>query len=160
MTLASPLARFDPRGYPRSYQGTETAPRTSLSHCKPQGAENKTTVAVEALLDGEADAITPGGQRDLIFKSRQKGAGLMGGRGSCREVARSAQMGSERHYADQAARHARENVPTYFGDAGVPRGRAKEGASYARKYRPDQYRAHLWRQCRNRFAVLGGWPVR
>jgi len=51
----------------------------------------------------------------------------MGGCGSCREVARSAQMGSERHYADQAARHARENVPTYFGDAGVPRGRAKAG---------------------------------
>jgi hypothetical protein len=36
----------------------------------------------------------------------------------------------------------------------------KQGASYARKYRPDQYRAHLWRQCRSRLAVLGGWPVR
>jgi hypothetical protein len=36
----------------------------------------------------------------------------------------------------------------------------KRGASYARKYRPEQHRAHLWRQCRNRFAVLGGWPVR
>jgi hypothetical protein len=36
----------------------------------------------------------------------------------------------------------------------------KQGASYARKYSPDQHRAHLWRQCRNRFAVLGGWPVR
>ena len=36
----------------------------------------------------------------------------------------------------------------------------KQGASYARKYRPDQHRAHLWRQCRNRFAGLGGWPVR
>jgi hypothetical protein len=36
----------------------------------------------------------------------------------------------------------------------------KQGASYARKYRPDQHRAHLWRQCRNRFAVLGGWPAR
>ena len=36
----------------------------------------------------------------------------------------------------------------------------KQGASYARKYRPDQHRAHLWRQCRNRFAALGGWPVR
>jgi hypothetical protein len=36
----------------------------------------------------------------------------------------------------------------------------KQGASYARKYRPDQHHAHLWRQCRNRFAVLGGWPVR
>ena len=24
----------------------------------------------------------------------------------------------------------------------------------------DQYRAHLWRQCRSRFAELGGWPVR
>src|SRR6476661_2577421 len=36
----------------------------------------------------------------------------------------------------------------------------KQGASYARKYRPDQHRAHLWRQCRNRFAVLAGWPVR
>jgi hypothetical protein len=34
------------------------------------------------------------------------------------------------------------------------------GASYARKYRPEQHRAHLWRQCRNRFADLGGWPVR
>jgi hypothetical protein len=30
----------------------------------------------------------------------------------------------------------------------------KQGASYARKYRPDQHRAHLWWQCR------GGWPVR
>ena len=37
---------------------------------------------------------------------------------SYREVARSAQMGSEWHYADQAARHERENVPTYFRDAG------------------------------------------
>src|SRR5947199_7090832 len=36
----------------------------------------------------------------------------------------------------------------------------KQGASYARKTRPDQHRAHLWRQCRNRFASLGGWPVR
>ena len=36
----------------------------------------------------------------------------------------------------------------------------KQGAGYARKYRPDQHRAHLWRQCRNRFASLGGWPVR
>jgi hypothetical protein len=36
----------------------------------------------------------------------------------------------------------------------------KQGASYPRKYRPDQHRAHLWRQCRNRFAELGGWPVR
>lgn len=35
----------------------------------------------------------------------------------------------------------------------------KQGASYRRKYRPDQHRAHLWRQCRNRFADLGGWPV-
>jgi hypothetical protein len=34
------------------------------------------------------------------------------------------------------------------------------GASYVRKYRPDQHHAHLWRQCRNRFAGLGGWPVR
>jgi hypothetical protein len=36
----------------------------------------------------------------------------------------------------------------------------KQGASYVRKYRPDQDRAHLWRQCRNRFMELGGWPVR
>jgi len=36
----------------------------------------------------------------------------------------------------------------------------KEGASYTRKYRPEQHRAHLWRQCRNRFADFGGWPVR
>jgi hypothetical protein len=36
----------------------------------------------------------------------------------------------------------------------------KQGASYARKYRPDQHRAYLWRQCQNRFAVLGGWPLR
>src|SRR5947208_3497710 len=36
----------------------------------------------------------------------------------------------------------------------------KRGASYARKYRPEQHRAHLWRQCRNRFTDLGGWPVR
>jgi hypothetical protein len=36
----------------------------------------------------------------------------------------------------------------------------KQGASYVRKYRPDQHRAHLWRQCRNRFVELGGWPVR
>jgi hypothetical protein len=35
-----------------------------------------------------------------------------------------------------------------------------QGASYARKYRPDQHRAHLWQQCRNRFTGLGGWPVR
>jgi hypothetical protein len=36
----------------------------------------------------------------------------------------------------------------------------KQGASYVRKYGPDQHRAHLWRQCRNRFVGLGGWPVR
>jgi len=36
----------------------------------------------------------------------------------------------------------------------------KQGASYARKSWPHQHRAHLWRQCRNRFAGLGGWPVR
>jgi hypothetical protein len=36
----------------------------------------------------------------------------------------------------------------------------KQGASYVRKYRLDQHRAQLWRQCRNRFAGLGGWPVR
>jgi hypothetical protein len=36
----------------------------------------------------------------------------------------------------------------------------KQGASYARKDRPEQYRRHLWRQCRDRFAELGGWPVR
>jgi hypothetical protein len=36
----------------------------------------------------------------------------------------------------------------------------KQGASYARKYRPDQHHAHLWRQCRNRFADFGGWPLR
>ena len=36
----------------------------------------------------------------------------------------------------------------------------KQGAGYARKERPDQHRAHLWRQCRGRFSVLGGWPVR
>jgi hypothetical protein len=36
----------------------------------------------------------------------------------------------------------------------------KQGASYARKYSSDQHRVHLWRQCRSRFAVLGGWPVR
>jgi hypothetical protein len=35
--------------------------------------------------------------------------------------------GVERHCADQAAGHARKNVPTYFGDAGVPRGRAEAG---------------------------------
>ncbi len=35
-----------------------------------------------------------------------------------------------------------------------------QGASYARKSSPYQHRAHLWRQCRNRFASLGGWPVR
>ena len=35
-----------------------------------------------------------------------------------------------------------------------------QGASYALKFRPDQHRAHLWRQCRNRFAGLGGWPLR
>jgi hypothetical protein len=35
-----------------------------------------------------------------------------------------------------------------------------QGPGYARKSRPDQHRAHLWRQCRNRFAGLGGWPVR
>jgi hypothetical protein len=36
----------------------------------------------------------------------------------------------------------------------------KQGAGYARHYGPDQHRAQLWRQCRNRFAGLGGWPAR
>jgi hypothetical protein len=35
----------------------------------------------------------------------------------------------------------------------------KQGASYSRKERPEQHRNHLWRQCRNRFGELGGWPV-
>ena len=35
-----------------------------------------------------------------------------------------------------------------------------QGASYARKSRPDQHYAHLWRQCRNRFVGFGGWPLR
>jgi hypothetical protein len=35
-----------------------------------------------------------------------------------------------------------------------------QGQGYARKDRPDQHRARLWRQCRNRFVELGGWPVR
>jgi hypothetical protein len=51
--------------------------------------------------------------------------GLLGA--SCREVARSARMGSERHYADQAARYAGKNVPANLGDAGVPRGGAQAG---------------------------------
>lgn len=36
----------------------------------------------------------------------------------------------------------------------------KQGASYARKWRPDQHHSCLWRQCQNRFASLGGWPLR
>jgi hypothetical protein len=36
----------------------------------------------------------------------------------------------------------------------------KRGASYARKREPREHSVHLWRQCRNRFAGLGGWPVR
>ena len=36
----------------------------------------------------------------------------------------------------------------------------KLGASYARKHEPREHSVHLWRQCRNRFADLGGWPVR
>jgi hypothetical protein len=36
----------------------------------------------------------------------------------------------------------------------------KQGASYARKHEPREHSVHLWRQCRNRFAGLGGWPVR
>jgi hypothetical protein len=35
-----------------------------------------------------------------------------------------------------------------------------QGASYARKDRPEQHSAHLWKQCLNRFAALGGWPLR
>ena len=40
---------------------------------------------------------------------------------------RLAQMGRKRHYADQAARHAGENVPTYPGAAILPRGRERRG---------------------------------
>jgi hypothetical protein len=36
----------------------------------------------------------------------------------------------------------------------------RQGASYARKHTPNQHSAHLWRQCKGRFAALGGWPVR
>jgi len=36
----------------------------------------------------------------------------------------------------------------------------KQGASYARKHGPREHSVHLWRQCRNRFAGLGGWPAR
>jgi len=35
-----------------------------------------------------------------------------------------------------------------------------QGASYARKREPREHSAHLWRQCRNRFALSGGGPVR
>src|SRR5262249_35438318 len=36
----------------------------------------------------------------------------------------------------------------------------KQGTSYARKHEPREHKIHLWRQCRSRFASLGGWPVR
>jgi hypothetical protein len=36
----------------------------------------------------------------------------------------------------------------------------KQGAGYARKERLEEHRTRLWRQCRNRFGELGGWPVR
>jgi hypothetical protein len=36
----------------------------------------------------------------------------------------------------------------------------RRGASYARNYTSNQHSAHLWRQCRNRFVGLGGWPPR
>jgi hypothetical protein len=36
----------------------------------------------------------------------------------------------------------------------------KQDATYARKDRPEEHSAHLWKQCRNRFAVFGGWPAR
>jgi hypothetical protein len=35
-----------------------------------------------------------------------------------------------------------------------------QGTGYASKSRPDQYQAHLWRQCRSRFSCFGGWPIR
>jgi hypothetical protein len=45
---------------------------------------------------------------------------------SYREIARSAQLAGGCR-ADQAARHAREDVPTYFGATGLPRGGTKAG---------------------------------
>jgi hypothetical protein len=36
----------------------------------------------------------------------------------------------------------------------------KRGAGYACYDRPDQHSARLWRQCRNRFSAIGGWPDR
>ena len=35
-----------------------------------------------------------------------------------------------------------------------------QGASFARKHRPDQHRVKLWQQCRNRYSSFGGWPPR
>ena len=45
---------------------------------------------------------------------------------SYREIARSAQLAGGCR-ADQAARHAREDLPTYFGATGLPRGGTKAG---------------------------------
>jgi hypothetical protein len=45
---------------------------------------------------------------------------------SYREIARSAQLAGGCR-ADQAARHAREDVPTYVGGTGLPRGGTKAG---------------------------------
>jgi hypothetical protein len=80
-----------------------------------------------------ARVLYAGYHHDRIWFFRcRKCAGItyqstMGHRWDRSEVARSAKMGKERHYADQAARHAGENVPANLGDAGLPPGCAKAG---------------------------------
>jgi hypothetical protein len=51
-------------------------------------------------------------------------------------------------------------IPRPMGMLGYHEAVRKQGANYARKHEPREHSVHLWRQCRNRFAGLGGWPVR
>jgi hypothetical protein len=80
---------------------------------------------------------------------------------SCGEIARSARMASGRYRASQAPSHAREDVPTYFRDAGRPRGRAKAGRKlrskiHARPVLAQNLRDGSWTGCKQEYAALGG----
>jgi hypothetical protein len=100
----------------------------------------------------------------------------------CRACAGITYQSTMGHRWDRSARRVEKlRAPLKWGTGGIPvkpRGMHKstyqrilgmiayheavrnQGAGYARKSRLDQYRAHLWRQCRSRFADFGGWPLR
>ena len=68
VTLASPLARFDPAPLRPSYQRTELDPRASLSHYTPTACRHNSSSAGEVTRYGPMSAF--GGKADITRMRR------------------------------------------------------------------------------------------